>query len=84
MKREEIENIVKTFLVEEIEVDETAIAPDARLKEDLAIDSLDFVDIVVIVERDFGFKIKAEEMTGVRTLGDFCDYIESKVKQGKE
>ena len=71
--------MVKTFLVEEIEVDEAAIVPDATLKEDLGIDSLDFVDIVVIVERDFGFKIKAEEMTGVKTLAQFHDYIESKV-----
>ena len=45
----------------------------------MGIDSLDFVDIVVIVERNFGFKIKAEEMTGVDTLAKFCDYIESKV-----
>jgi acyl carrier protein len=80
MKREEIEQIVKTFLVDEIEVDEAVIAPEATLKDDLGIDSLDFVDIVVIVERHFGFKIKAEEMTEVRTLGQFCDYIESKVK----
>ncbi|MDR0765948.1 MAG: phosphopantetheine-binding protein [Odoribacteraceae bacterium] len=80
MEREKIESIVKKFLVEEIEVDENTIAPGALLKEDLGIDSLDFVDIVVIVERDFGFKIKAEEMTGVRTLADFCDYIETKTK----
>lgn len=52
---------------------------DAHLKNDLGIDSLDFVDIVVIVERKFGFKIKAEEMAGVTTLGAFYDYIESKV-----
>ena len=38
-----------------------------------------FVDIVVIVERTFGFKIKPEEMGGVKTLIDFCDYIQSKV-----
>jgi acyl carrier protein len=80
MNRTEIEKIVRTFLVEEIEVDEEAIAPGAALKEDLGIDSLDFVDIVVIVERHFGFKIKAEEMTGVGTLEQFCDYIETKVK----
>jgi acyl carrier protein len=79
MTREKIENIVKTFLIEEIEVNEEVITPDATLKDDLGIDSLDFVDIVVIVERNFGFKIKAEEMTGVQTLRQFCDYIESKV-----
>jgi acyl carrier protein len=45
----------------------------------MGIDSLDFVDIVVIVEKNFGFKIKPEEMTGVTTLKEFNDYIESKV-----
>ncbi|MDR1779827.1 MAG: acyl carrier protein [Tannerella sp.] len=78
MERTEIEDIVKKFLIEEIEVDEDVIRPDALLKDDLGIDSLDFVDIVVIVERNFGFKIKPDEMTGVQTLGQFCDYIESK------
>jgi acyl carrier protein len=79
MKREEIEEIVKNFLIEEIEVEEAVIVPEAHLKNDLGIDSLDFVDIVVIVERNFGFKIKPEEMAEVQTLSQFCDYIESKV-----
>ncbi len=80
MKREEIELKVKNFLIEEIEVDEAAIKADALLKEDLGIDSLDFVDIVVIVEKTFGIKIKPEEMAGVKTFEQFCDYIENKVK----
>ncbi len=79
MERKEIEEKVKAFLIDELEVDEDKIAPDALLKEDIGIDSLDFVDIVVIVERTFGFKIKPEEMAGVKTLSDFCDYIQSKV-----
>ena len=45
----------------------------------MGIDSLDFVDIVVIVEKNFGFKIKPEEMVGVTTLRQFYDYIDSKV-----
>jgi acyl carrier protein len=79
MTRAEIEKTVKNFLIEDIEVEEEIIKPDAHLKNDLGIDSLDFVDIVVIVERNFGFKIKPEEMQGVTTLSQFCDYIESKV-----
>lgn len=78
MNRTEIEAKVKDFLIEELEIDEDKIYPDAKLKEDMGIDSLDFVDIVVIVERNFGFKIKAEEMVGVDTFSKFCDYIESK------
>lgn len=80
MNRAEIEAKVKDFLINELEIDEENIFPDAKLKDDMGIDSLDFVDIVVIVERNFGFKIKAEEMVGVDTYAKFCDYIENKIK----
>ena len=73
MERKEIESKVRDFLIEDLEVDEEKIVPEAR------IDSLDFVDIVVIVEKNFGFKIKPEEMAGVVTLNDFYNYIETKV-----
>ena len=79
MDRIEIEERVKNFLIEELEIEEENIFPDAKLKDDMGIDSLDFVDIVVIVEKNFGFKIKAEEMVGVDTYTKFCDYIESKI-----
>jgi len=79
MTRVEIIKITNDFLIEEIEVDPGAIGENSSFKDDLGIDSLDFVDIVVIVEKKFGFKIKAEEMTGVTTLGGFYDYIEKKV-----
>lgn len=78
MSREEIIDTVNNFLIEEIEI-EIPLTPDSRLKEDLGIDSLDFVDIVVIVERNFGFKIKPEEMVEVVTLDDFYNYIERKI-----
>ncbi|MBR3480631.1 MAG: acyl carrier protein [Prevotella sp.] len=80
MTRTEIEEKVREFLVDDLEIDEEKISDEALLKDDLGIDSLDFVDIVVIVERKFGFKIKPEDMAGVTTLHQFCDYIESRVK----
>lgn len=79
MERSEIIKIVNSFLIEEIEIEENLLKEDALLKEDLGIDSLDFVDIVVIVERNFGFKIKPEEMKDVRQLSQFYDYIYSKL-----
>ena len=79
MTREEIEEKVKGFMIEELELEEDDLVAEALLKDDLGIDSLDYVDIVVIVGKIFGFKIKPEEMTDVKTLGQFCDYIESKV-----
>ena len=80
MSRQEIEEKVKAFLIDDLEIDEDKIFDEAKLKEDMGIDSLDFVDIVVIVEKNFGFKIKPEEMKDITTLSQFCDFIESKVK----
>ncbi len=79
MERKEIEEKVRNFLIEDLEIEEDKIFDDASLKDDMGIDSLDYVDIVVIVEKHFGFKINPEEMSDVRTLKQFCDYIESKV-----
>jgi Acyl carrier protein len=79
MERAEIELKVNEFLIEEMEIEAGSINYDARLKEDLGLDSLDFVDIVVIVEKSFGFKIKPEEMSNVLTVREFYNYIESKI-----
>lgn len=79
MTRQEIEKQVKKFIVEDLEIDPEKISPEARLKEDMGIDSLDFVDIIVIVEKEFGFKIVPEELENVRLYGQFCDYIERKI-----
>lgn len=80
MTRQKIEEIVKAFLLEDLEIDEDKVFDDAKLKDDMGIDSLDFVDIVVIVEKNFGFKLDREEMKDIITLRQFCDYIERKVK----
>ena len=80
MDIKEIEEKVNNFLIDDLEVDQENIYPEAKLKEDVGIDSLDFVDIVVIVEKNFGFKIKPEEMANVKTLQDFYNYIENKLK----
>ncbi len=81
MTREEIDLKVREFLIEDLEIDKEKIREDGKLKDDLGIDSLDFVDIVVIVEEKFGFKIKPEEMVGITTLKEFCDYVERKVRE---
>ena len=79
MERKEIESKVNEFFVEEMEIEAADINDDAKLKDDLGLDSLDFVDIVVIVEKTFGFKLKPEEMANVLTVREFYDYIESKI-----
>ncbi len=75
MNKEEIAGIIKNFLVEEFEIDEEKIKSSAHLKDDLGLESLDFVDIAVIVQKEFGLTLKGEEMTAIRTLDDLYDYI---------
>ena len=79
---DKIEIIEKTnsFLIEEFEVEESTISPDADLKETLDLDSLDYVDLVVVIESNFGFKVNGEDFVDIKTFNDFYNYIESRLK----
>jgi len=79
MQNDTVISKINQLLIDEIEIDEDQINPQADLKKDLGIDSLDFVDLFVIIEKNFGFKMKAEEMSGVVTLQDFYSYIIQRV-----
>jgi acyl carrier protein len=75
MTKEDITRIINNFLIEEFEINESKINPDAHLKDDLGLESLDFVDIAVIVQKEFGITLKGEEVTAISTLGDLYEYI---------
>ena len=79
MEINEIKEKARNFLVEEMEIDEARITDDARLKEDLAIDSLEVVDIVVLVDQAFGFKMKPEDFKELKTFDQFCQFILAKI-----
>lgn len=81
MTRQEIEQKVRTFLIDEFEIDADKVKPEATLKDDLGIDSLDLVDIVVMVQKNFGFKPAVAELKEVKSLSEFCDYIERRMGQ---
>jgi acyl carrier protein len=80
MQREEIISKINQMLIEEFEIEENQISPEARFKEDFDIDSLDFVDLVVIIEKNFGFKVKGEEMVNIKKLADFYNFIFDRIK----
>ncbi len=80
IQKSEVREKVNSLLIDELEIDVELIRPEASLKEDLGIDSLDFVDIAVLVENNFGFSIKAEDLVNVRTVSEFYDYIEKKLQ----
>lgn len=81
MSNQEIIEKINGFLVDEFEADASFITPEASLKETLDLDSLDFVDLVVVIENNFGFKAKGEDFVNIKTFQDFYDYIIQKVNQ---
>lgn len=81
MTKEEIKSKVNEFLVDEFEVDITKILPDANMRETLDLDSLDYVDLVVVIESNFGFKVVGEDFINIHTFQDFYDYCFQKVSQ---
>ena len=80
MERNIIIETVIQFLIDDIETDKELIKTDANFTTDLGIDSVDAVDIIVIVEQVFGVKIKGEEMRDVNTLGNFYDFVEKMIR----
>lgn len=72
---------INEILIEEFEVDEDVIRPDALFKESLDLDRLDYVDLVVIVKSYFGVKLMETDIERATTFQDFYNIIENVIKQ---
>lgn len=70
---------INYFLAEEFEVSPDKMVPAANLRETLDLDSLDYIDLVVVIENNFSFKVKPGDFTRITTFSDFYEYIDSKV-----
>ncbi len=79
MTKEEIVEKINGFLVDEFEVAEDKIVPDANLRETLDLDSLDYVDLVVEIENNFGFKVTPEDFKNISTFESFYQYVDNRV-----
>lgn len=81
MNKEVVIEKINGFLIEEFEVDGDDIQPDAILKDTLQLDSLDYVDLVVSIESNFGVKLVEVDFVGINTFQSFYDLIDNKLKQ---
>ncbi|MFS4454866.1 acyl carrier protein [Maribacter sp. 2304DJ31-5] len=79
MTKETIIEKTNDFLIDDFEIEEQVLEPSANLKDAIGLDSLDFVDLVVAVESNFGVKLVGEDFTNVVTLQDFYNLIQSKL-----
>jgi len=79
MTEAEVIKIINESMVEEFELDPEAMVPDARLVNDLEMDSLDFVDLVIVLQNAFDVKLRDDpNVREIRTLGDLHTLILNK------
>lgn len=81
MEHSSIIEKINGFLVEEFEVEAVKISPDANLRETLQLDSLDYIDLVVVIEGNFGFKVKPEDFASIVTFQNFYEYVDSRLAE---
>ncbi|MCK4824365.1 acyl carrier protein [bacterium] len=78
----EIVNIINDSMIKEFEFDPDTMIPDAHLVNDLGMDSLDFVDLVVVLQNVFGVKLRDEpKVRQIETLGDLHKLVMEKKKE---
>lgn len=81
---EEIWKTVTQAMIEEFELEEGQMRPEARIREDLGLDSLDVVDMVVVLETAFDFKIDDKApLKDIVTLSDVMDFINITIEAEK-
>ena len=69
---------INTVLADEFEVEQEVITPDAPLRETLDLDSLVLVDVVVLVDKNFGVTRTGPDFKELKTFQDFYDLIFSR------
>ena len=80
MSNDEVKSQINNFLIEEFEINPELINSEAKLKDDLGLDSLDFVDVVVEIEDIFGIKLIGDDFINIVTLDNFHNLIIKKLK----
>ena len=75
MDRENIAEKINGFLVVEFEIEPGEISPMANLRDTLGLDSLDYIDLAVVIESNFGFKVKHEDFATIDTFQSLYEYI---------
>tara|TARA_Y100000996_G_C21983678_1_gene421559 strand:- start:116 stop:367 length:252 start_codon:yes stop_codon:yes gene_type:complete len=79
MEINEVFEKVKGLFVEDLGIDESKVTMEAKLEEDLEIDSLGIVEVVMAFEDEFEIEIDDDELADVSTVGQAVNLLHSKI-----
>ena len=71
---------LKNMIVNDLGVSESKVTLDARLSEDLGIDSIDAVEIVMFIEDKYDVSVYDEDAFALKTVKDLVTYVENLIK----
>ena len=80
MEKNELIEKINEVLAEEFEIEVADITPEANIKETLQLDSLSLVDMVALIESEFGVKIKSSELINIPTFAALYDFVNDNQK----
>jgi acyl carrier protein len=75
MTREEVGELIRSHLADELDVDPSAIDEQTRFKEDLEADSLDLYTLVQELEDSYGVRMTDEQAAAITTVGQAVDFV---------
>ena len=76
-----IQDKARALIASKMKLDESEITPEKHLFNDLGADSLDFVELSMMLEREFNVKFSEDEMANAKTVGDLYELIEKYTKK---
>lgn len=80
MEKQQLIEKINSALADEFEVEESVITPEAPIKETLELDSLSLVDLVALIESNFGIKIAGSEVSNIKTFASLYDFVFDRMK----
>lgn len=73
---------LNSILIKQFEVEPSAIRPEARLRDDLDLDSLDAADLLIAIEKRFRVRLDDQEVRKLATVGEMHAYVRAVVSGG--
>ena len=84
LTKEELFSKVTEVLVDHFELEQSLIKPEARLLEDLDLDSIDGIELILKLEEQYGEKVSAERLKAAQTIQDVVDALEDLMRSADE
>ena len=75
-----IQDKTRALIASKLKISESEVAPEKHIFNDLGADSLDFVELSMLLEREFNVKFTEEDTNNVKTVGDLYELIEHYAK----